>query len=220
MQYSDVTIGLNPRDDNELQKRYGKKTDALIPVTFEDRHPNETPIPVGNPPTALFFGTYFPANAEGILWFIENVLPYVDINLQIVGKGMSKLKGDLKQISRFARDDEQRVKIFSDVENIEPFIEQADFVVAPIFKGSGMKVKTCETLMYGKTIIASTESFEGYTPDFEKVGALANTKEEYISAIQQLPQKFKSKFNSYSRNYYLQNHTNEVAKKVFREIIK
>jgi hypothetical protein len=209
-----MTIALNPRDDKELQKRYNKKTDALIPVTFEDKHPNETFVPLGNPPTALFFGTYFPANAEGILWFVENVLPHVNIKLQIVGKGMQQI---VKAVS--ATSQQHKVQVFSDVDNIEPFIEQADFVVAPIFRGSGMKVKTCETLMYGKTIIATKESFEGYNVDFEKVGAMANTAEEFIEAIQQIPQKFKSKFNTYSRDYYLKNHTNEVAKKTFEKLL-
>jgi len=216
MQYSDITIAINSRDSNELLRRYGKKTNAFVPVTFEDKHPNETPVPIANPPTALFFGTYFPANAEGVLWFIENVLPYVDIQLQIVGKGMKQL---VRTIQALSLQQQSKIEIFSDIENIAPFIEQADFVISPIFKGSGMKVKTCETLMYGKIIMGSTESFEGYNVDFEKVGALANTKEEYIAAIQQIPQKFNSRFNSYSRNYYLQNHTNEVAKKIFEKLL-
>jgi hypothetical protein len=117
------------------------------------------------------------------------------------------------------KNQKSKINIFSDVENVAPFFEQADFVISPIFKGSGMKVKTCETLMFGKTIIGTTESFEGYNVDFEKVGALANTKEEFIAAIQQISQKINSKFNTYSREYYLQNHTNDVAKKVFEKLL-
>ncbi|MDR0438592.1 MAG: glycosyltransferase family 4 protein [Bacteroidales bacterium] len=216
IQYSDLTICLNPRDENELLKRYGKKIDAVIPITFEDRHPNETSVSIASPPVALFFGAYFPANVDGILWFIEHVLPHVDIHLQIVGKGMYKLACHVETHGRASL---QKINIFSDVEDVSPFFEQADFVISPIFKGSGMKVKTCETLMYGKTIIGTTESFEGYNVDFEKVGALANTKDEFIAAIQQISQKFNSKFNMYSRDYFLQNHTNEVAKKVLEKLL-
>jgi hypothetical protein len=35
-----------------------------------------------------------------------------------------------------------------------------------------MKVKTCESLMFGKNIFATTEAFEGYELDYDKVGAL------------------------------------------------
>jgi len=215
MQYSDVTVCLNSRDDDELLKRYGKRANAVIPITFEDKLCNGRDVACNvsteNPPTALFFGSYMPANADGVLWFIENVLPHVDIRLQIVGKGMHQVESKIKN-------QKSKIKIFSDVADVSPFFENADFVVSPIFKGSGMKVKTCETLMYGKTIIGTTESFEGYNVDFEKVGALANTKEEFIAAIQEFPQKFNSKFNTYSRNYFLQNHSNEIATKVFQEL--
>ncbi len=37
-----------------------------------------------------------------------------------------------------------------------------DYIISPIFVGGGMKVKTCEALMYGKNIIGTSESFEGY----------------------------------------------------------
>lgn len=218
MRFSDLTICLNPRDANELLTRYGKNIDAVIPITFEDRHPDETFVPLANPPTALFFGAYFPANVEGILWFIENVLPHVNIRLQIAGKGMKKLEPIVEAHNRMFQ--HPKIQLFSDVEDVSPFFERCDFVVSPIFKGSGMKVKTCETLMYGKIIIGTTESFEGYHVNFENVGALANTKEEFITAIQQIPQKFRTKFNAYSREYYLKNHTNDIAKKVLENLLK
>ena len=41
-----------------------------------------------------------------------------------------------------------------------------------------MKVKTCEALMFGKNIIGTKEAFEGYELDYQKVGAMCNTKEE------------------------------------------
>jgi len=35
-------------------------------------------------------------------------------------------------------------------------------VILPIISGSGMKTKTAEALMYGKSIIGIKEAFEGY----------------------------------------------------------
>jgi len=212
MQYSDFTICFNFRDDNQLQKRYGKKTDAIIPVTFEDKHPSETDVPIANPPTVLFFGAYFPANVDGILWFIDKVLPHINIQLQIVGKGMCKLESKIKK-------QKSKIKLYSDIENITPFIEQSDFVIFPIFKGSGMKVKTCEALMYGKHIFGTKEAFEGYNVDFDKVGALTNTKEEFIAAIKKYSSGNYLKYNAYSRNFFLENHSEEVIKKRFEKLL-
>lgn len=52
------------------------------------------------------------------------------------------------------------------------YIYNADFLIAPIFEGSGMKLKTAEALMYGKTVFGTTEAFEGYDVDYEQVGGL------------------------------------------------
>ena len=42
----------------------------------------------------------------------------------------------------------------------------------PIFEGSGMKLKTCEALMFGKNIIGTPEAFAGYDiDDYTNVGA-------------------------------------------------
>ena len=92
--YADKTIALSTRDDNELYRLYGRHADQLVPVAFVDRYqrnsyPSET---IGNPPLCMFLGAYFPANVEGIEWFVKNVLPLVNIRMQIVGKGMEKNK--------------------------------------------------------------------------------------------------------------------------------
>ncbi len=92
--FSDKIIALNSRDAQEIEHRYTRKVDMLIPITFKDRLQQ---IPLENeltstPPLCLFIGSYFAANTEGILWFIKEVYPAVSIRLKIVGKGMDKLR--------------------------------------------------------------------------------------------------------------------------------
>lgn len=202
LQYSDKTLSINERDAEVLQTLYDKKVDMIVPVTFVDRHPATNTLPLSKPPICLFLGAYFPANVDGILWFIENVLPAVNIKIQIVGKGMDKIRSQIKN---------PHIQIFSDVPDLEPLIAEADFMLLPIFKGSGMKVKTCEALMFGKNIIGTPEAFEGYDLNFSKVGACCTNKEEFIAAIVDLQQKDMKKFNTYSRNFYLEHHTHEIA---------
>jgi glycosyltransferase involved in cell wall biosynthesis len=213
-QYSDIIIALNQRDNNLIQNHYKRAADILIPISFEDKY---TPSDIQKqrsleePPLCLFFGTNFSANTNGLLWFIKEVLPHVNIRLQIVGKGMEKIKSQLPNDSR--------IELYGSVPDLKEFIENADIVLSPIFKGSGMKVKTCEALMYGKHIIGSTEAFTGYDIDFEKVGALANTKEEYIEAIKRLSTSRHQKYNAYSREFFLENHSEEMTKKKFEKIL-
>jgi len=212
--YSDKIIALHQRDNQHIKNHYQRFADILIPISFKDKYtPSETQKQrfFENPPAVLFFGTNFPANTEGLLWFVKEVLPHVNIRLQIVGKGMEKTKHLLPNSCN--------IELCGTVTDLTPFLENADFMIMPIFKGSGMKVKTCEAMMYGKTIVGTTETFTGYDVDFKKIGALANTKEEFIEAIEYLSQTSNRKYNAYSRNFFLQNHSDEVIKRRFEEIL-
>jgi len=208
--YSDKIIVLNKRDEDALYCLYKRKADAVIPISLENRSINFNKNKIENKPIALFLGSNFFANNHGLKWFIKNVLPYVDIKLKIVGNGMDKV--DLPK--------SDKLEIIGYVENLEECMQNADFMIFPIFKGSGMKVKTCEALMHGKNIIGTGEAFMGYDVDFEKVGAKCETVEEFIKAINEFPQRFTNKFNEYSRSVFLEKYTDDVTFKQFAEMFE
>ena len=211
--YSDKIIALNPRDAKEIKKLYHRDVDILIPVTLKDAYEQEA-YPLENtsvPPLCLFIGAYFAANAEGIKWFVEEVYPHVNIRLKIVGKNMHRLKKDIIL--------PPEIELISDAPSLHSYFEEADILILPIFKGSGMKVKTCESLMYGKNIIASTESFEGYELDYEQVGGLCNTQEEFIVKINNFIDHPRPKFNEYSRQIFLKKYSENTVEDMFRLLI-
>ncbi|MCC8172148.1 MAG: glycosyltransferase family 4 protein [Parabacteroides sp.] len=212
--YSDVIVALNERDSREIRQRYDRTPDYLTPVVFKDRYrraayPAETTRAV---PVCLFLGTYFPMNVHGIRWFIDEVLPHVNIRLQIIGKGMSALA---PEVSRYPN-----IELLSDVPDLAPYIEQADFMLLPLFRGSGMKIKTCESLMYGKNILGTTETFEGYEVDFDRVGALCNTREEFIAAIRKYAASPVPRFNAYSRQVFVKKYAEEARLGIFGKILE
>lgn len=198
--YADIAIALNNRDKNILEAEYKRKIDFLIPVSFIDEyHDASSDEKTSSRPLCTFVGSNFGPNREGILWFVENVLPQVNIKLRIVGREMDKLSKHLHGISN--------VEVVSNVPNLLPYYEETDFIISPIFSGSGMKVKTCEALMYGKNIIATKEAFEGYEIDPDKVGACCNNKEEFISAIDNFCRQPVKKYNVFSREYFLNKYS-------------
>ncbi len=212
-QYSDKTIALNPRDDNELYQRYGRKADVLIPVAFKDKYHREqySVEMTHQQPTCLFLGAYFPPNNEGILWFVQHVLPHVNIKMKVVGKGMARLKEEEPAL--------KDIEVISDAPDLLPYFEEADIMILPIFKGSGMKVKTCESLMYGKNIIATDEAFMGYDVDYERVGGKCNTAEEFIARIKDFETTPRPRFNAYSRQMFLEKYSEEAVVEKFREVL-
>lgn len=212
--YADRTIALSTRDDEELFRRYGRHADVLIPVAFVDRYKRDTyPSELtAEKPLCMFLGAYFPANVEGIEWFVKNVLPKVNIRMQIVGKGMEKLKE-----AEWMRPD---IEVLSNVPDLEPLFEGADIMVLPIFKGSGMKVKTCESLMYGKNIIGTPEAWSGYELDYAKAGACCLTTDEFITAIYDFCQNPRPRHNAYSREVFVNQYSADRMVDKFRAVLE
>lgn len=215
-QYADKRIALNTRDADLLGERYHCTIDACVPIALPDALAG-APALITQPaltrrePLCLFLGTYFPPNNEGILWFVENVLPYVHIRMQVVGKGMAKLKAE----NPILRD----IEVVSDAPDLRPYLEEADIMVLPIFSGSGMKVKTCESLMHGKNIIGTSEAFEGYRGDYRQIGGLCNTAQDFIDCIRSFEQQPRPRFNTYSRNLYLQTYSYNAVKSLFKDLL-
>lgn len=212
--YADRTIVLSTRDDDELNRRYGRRADQVIPIAFVDRYqraayPTET---TGKPPLCVFLGSYFPANVEGIEWFVKHVLPHVSIRMQIVGKGMEKLND-----ADWMRPD---IEIMSNVPDLEPVFEVADLMVLPIFSGSGMKVKTCESLMYGKNIIGTPEAWSGYNLDYAQAGACCQTADEFIAVINDYSINPRPRFNAYSRGVFVASYSSTRMVAKFRSVLE
>ncbi|WP_301053448.1 glycosyltransferase [uncultured Duncaniella sp.] len=209
VKYSDEIIALNQRDAKSIKKYYGRDPRFLIPITLRE---NTSPIRNASLPNertkALFIGSYFFANVQGITWFVSNVLPHINIKLNIVGASMDLLPKEIVE--------NEKIEVHSNVPDLAPFYEDADFVILPIFSGSGMKVKTAESLMHGKYIIGSQEAFTGYDMSADEATE-CNTAEEFISAINSFSRP--TKFNKASYDLYLEKYSFESSLKLFKKAL-
>lgn len=212
LKYSDKIICLNERDDTYLKSIYGEKADLLLPVSFQDQYKNRELSFRENEDIefGLFVGSYFFANYEGIKWFKENVSDSINCKIKVVGKNMEKVKDELET---------SNLEIVGTVDDLSSYYNEATFVIAPIFSGSGMKVKIAEALMYGKTIFGTDEAFEGYNFDINKVGSKCNTAEEFIEEINQYLKTSKRKYNQKSREIFLRKYSFEKSINKFKEIL-
>lgn len=211
--HCDRTIALNERDDRELQRRYGRKADLRVPISLADRYADAQPSEAltREKPLCMFLGAYFPANVEGIEWFVREVKPQVDVQVRIVGKGMEKLK-DAPWLT-------PDIEVVANAPDLRPLFEEADIMVLPIFKGSGMKVKTCESLMYGKHIIGTQEAWEGYELDYGRAGARCESATEFVEALHQYQRQPRPRYNAYSRQVFLEKYSESSCIDSFRQAL-
>lgn len=208
---SEKLIVLNKRDLDELKRIYKKRiNDKLIYQTslfLEDSYIENKDFNKCNY-DYLFIGSAFYANIYGITWFIEEVLPYIEGKLVLIGKGMEILK------EKFSNNEKLEIK--GTVENIAKYYYEENIIISPIFHGSGIKTKTIEALMYNKIIIGTKEAFVGIDKkDIEKIGVCCETKEEFIEI---LSNKKKLWNKRRSREIYLKNFSKSTIKRKFLEI--
>lgn len=209
--FSDKVIVLTDVDAKALEKMYHRKADAIVPISFDDTF-DETYIDNSvpqKPYKALFVGSYFFGNTQGLMWFCKNILPNVDITLDIIGANMDHFANDIPSSSK--------VHIYNSVPDLTPFFINADLVVLPITSGSGMKVKTAESLMYGKFLIGTDMAFDGYDISTSQ-GIRCNTSDEFISAINNL--NLQSKFCEASRELFKRQYTTASVVQTFKHLFQ
>lgn len=197
--YADCLICLNERDSLGFSVMFGRKADVILPITFPERTKDEIrPTDTSLTPYYLFVGSDFFPNVEGICWFITNVAPYVDVQFRIVG---SCCQNEMVK----ALSCPPNVTLVGYADDIDEEYRNAVGVIAPIFKGSGMKTKTIEAMSYGKSIFGTDEAFAGIDCDYSQIGGRCNTAEEFVQALKRDSQQM---MNEYSIRLFSENFSN------------
>jgi glycosyltransferase involved in cell wall biosynthesis len=109
-------------------------------------------------PTVLFVGNFIhPPNVDAALRLATSIFPSVaqeipDARLYLVGDRPPR------ELERAA---DSNVVVTGRVDDVVPYLERANAVVAPLRRGGGTRVKVLEALAYGKALVASSLALEG-----------------------------------------------------------
>ena len=210
---ADCNIVHNKRERDAYYYYYKKEPELYLPVFIADKFSeNKGENPGYEGFSLLFIGSNFGPNLSGLKWFAERVMPKVSpkVNLYIVGQGMEILAQEpLYQTCN--------IHIIGEVEDLAPWYYHADLVVEPIFEGDGMKTKTVEAMMFGKTILGSDEAFCGYEGMNDY---LCNTADEFVNRINGYVRSGSEKFNPASREAYLSRYSEEAVLNAMKGAIR
>lgn len=150
---ADAVVVLTARD-REAMLPYSRSTPlVVIPLGMEA--PEQPLDPAGwPPPSVLFVGSFHhPPNVEAAVRLARSIFPRVrqrcpEAALHLVGDGPLDLAGP-------------GVKVTGRVPSVEPWLDRAAVVAAPLASGGGMRVKVLEALAAGKAVVASPLAAEG-----------------------------------------------------------
>jgi hypothetical protein len=214
VKYAHKLIAINERDKIKLEKIYKRSIDGILStIWFDDLDlfDIKDATPLSKPLEVLFLGSWFYANIAGISWFIKNVLSVANIRLTVAGKGMEKL--------REAYQESEKLCIFGSVRTLEDVYGRTDCVIAPIFDGSGMKVKVGVALRYGRTVVGTPEAFMGYPITNGLEGYICETADDFLKAFDVIAKWQKTKVNRASFEFCKRHLSKSLALEKLQKIL-
>lgn len=118
-------------------------------------------------------------NQKAIKWFLKRVWTKIENThpeaaFFLAGKKMPTWLTQWKQ---------HQVHVVGEVADAVEFINEHKVMVAPLFSGSGMRIKVVEGMALGKTIIATEIAMEGIDYEHKKNILIANNENEFVKAM-------------------------------------
>jgi hypothetical protein len=146
-------------DQARMAQRHPKTSFGMLPNGFQvPAHLPERKEP--DILTFLFIGSLqYPPNAEGVVFFCENVLPRLRLRLDqpfrllIVGRNPSRKIMNLDRIPE--------VTVKANVPDVTPYYQSATIAIVPISFGGGTRIKILEAMSLGCPVVSTTLGAEG-----------------------------------------------------------
>lgn len=182
---SRLTLAVSTHDANQLRALAGGLANVrVVPnvidvasYPFEPRAPRET-SPAGA--EMLFVGKLdFRPNAEGVRWFIEQVLPRIGGRLFAVGAAPPEWLVRAGQHT-------ERIAVTGYVADERPYLKRCTVLVLPLWAGGGSRLKALVALASGIPIVSTGLGMEGLEVEPGMHYLRAETADEWVACLRKL----------------------------------
>lgn len=132
----------------------------------------------------LFVGPmFYKPNEDGVLFFLRDIFPKIEqdwpgCQFWVVGRRGSD------KVESFA--DEKRVFFTGTVEDVRPYLAEANAVIVPILSGSGTRIKILEAMAAGRPVISTTIGAEGLDVRDGQDILIADTPDSFAAAVSKM----------------------------------
>lgn len=160
---------------------------SVIPIAVDTRQigPVERQ---GGSLNILTMGTlYYPPNADGIRWFVQEVFPRVrekmpKVTLTIVGKNPPR------DFVRLSEDPQSGVTVTGFVEELDPYFAKSALMVIPVRAGGGMRVRILEAFARAMPVVTTTVGLEGIQAERGTEVLVEDAPESFAASVLNLLQ--------------------------------
>ncbi len=183
----DVLVPITHRDAKVFQQLGNYKPLHVSPTGIDHtttETSNHSNLQQNEFPSVFYIGALdWTPNQEGLIWFVDCVWKritkkYPMLNFYIAGRNAPQWLAERIQCNN--------VVFEGEVENAKAFMLSKGIMVVPLFAGSGMRIKIIEGMALGKTIITTSIGTEGIDSTNHENIMIANSADEYISAVEKL----------------------------------
>lgn len=122
-------------------------------------------------------------NQEGLIWFLDNCWPKINgqfSNLKFYVAGRNAPEWLQKKMEL------PNVVFEGEVPDAYDFMNSKSIMVAPLFSGSGMRIKIIEGMALGKPIVTTTIGTEGISTTSGENIVIADNEADFIKAVSKL----------------------------------
>jgi len=176
----DLLVPISDIDQVYFNKLIAQDKILTLPTGVDTNSYSFKNTAVRNPIRFFFIGSLdWKPNIEGLKWFLDEVWSKnkFDVKFYIAGRNCPDwlLKATYKN-----------VVVLGEIEDAHQYIGDNDIMLVPLFAGSGIRIKILEAMALGKVVVSTSVGIEGInvTPGIDFV--LANNKEEFERAINEL----------------------------------
>lgn len=180
----DLMVVCGPDDKTFLESKLGPSDQIHVLANGADVeffNASEWP-PASTPfPSALFCGALdYAPNVDGLGWYFEKIHPLVmkrlpDFKILLVGKNPTD------EIRKHA--DRPGVEFFGEVPDVRPYYQKAWMQIVPLRIGGGTRLKIAEGMAMANPVVSTTLGAQGLELHHEKELLLADTPEDFATAI-------------------------------------
>lgn len=223
LQKADIITTLSIEDDAMLKEIANNIKTTIIPIGMEKPKVEiDYKVDDLDEVNILFVGTLsWAPNNDGLIWYLEKVIPKMKeslgkFKLYIVGKN----PGDkLKRIANSYTDID--IEITGYVDSVIPYYQLCDFMIVPLFVGSGQRVKIIEGFSYGMPIISTSIGAEGLEyMDGENI-LIADDVDEFIQKSKMLKKGIlRKKLSERAKDTFDKNYSIDAVKEKICRVVE
>ncbi len=178
----DLLIAITQRDLDVFEKLGYRNQSVVAPVGIDlDEYVPDFQCFEKYPNLAFIGALDWMPNQDGIIWFLEKVWPtlakrFPKVEFHIAGKNTPDW---------LMKKAQERVVFHGEVPDAKVFINQFPLFIAPLFSGSGIKIKVLEGMALGRVVFTTPIGVEGIPAKDGEHLFIAQSPDDFIDKISQ-----------------------------------